>query len=116
MKYRSRTDIISGILQATGEGATKTRIMYGAFVSYAQLQDYLSLLLSKGLLASDPTTGIYTRTEKGLSFMQSYEDLRELCDMSPSRDTAVRTEVPMDTEQSVSKPKSELDSRPRALE
>jgi predicted transcriptional regulator len=116
MKYRSRTDIISGILQAAEGGATKTRIMYGAFVSYAQLQDYLSFLLSKGLLAHDPTNGLYTQTEKGSSFMQSYEELRDLCDMSPGSFT-VGNETALDSAQPVSKrKKSEMDSRPNFLE
>ncbi|MGA9172279.1 MAG: winged helix-turn-helix domain-containing protein, partial [Nitrososphaeraceae archaeon] len=40
MKYRSRTDIVGLILEAAnGGGATKTRIMYKAFLSYAQLKE-----------------------------------------------------------------------------
>jgi len=37
MKYRSRTDIVGLILEAANGGATKTKIMYKAFLSYAQL-------------------------------------------------------------------------------
>jgi predicted transcriptional regulator len=38
MKYRSRTEIVCNILDATNGGATKTKIMYFAFLSYAQLK------------------------------------------------------------------------------
>lgn len=50
MKYRSRTDIVSQILEAANGGATKTKIMYKAYLSYAQLKEYLSVLLENGLL------------------------------------------------------------------
>ena len=45
MKYRSRTEIVSMILEAANGGATKTKIMYKAFLSYAQLKEYLSYQL-----------------------------------------------------------------------
>jgi predicted transcriptional regulator len=35
MKYRSRTEIVAMILDAANGGATKTKIMYKAFLSYA---------------------------------------------------------------------------------
>ncbi|WP_323444712.1 winged helix-turn-helix domain-containing protein [Candidatus Nitrososphaera gargensis] len=35
MKYRSRTEITAQILEAACGGATKTRIMYKAYLSYA---------------------------------------------------------------------------------
>jgi predicted transcriptional regulator len=50
MKYRSRTDIVSQILEAANGGATKTKIMYKAYLSYAQLKEYLSVLVENGLL------------------------------------------------------------------
>lgn len=50
MKYRSRTDIVSQILEAANGGASKTKIMYKAYLSYAQLKEYLSVLVENGLL------------------------------------------------------------------
>ena len=45
MKYRSRTEIVGLILEAAnGGGATKTKIMYKAFLSFAQLREYLTML------------------------------------------------------------------------
>jgi predicted transcriptional regulator len=50
MKYRSRTDIVGLMLEAANGGSTKTKIMYKAFLSYAQLKEYLTLLLQNNLL------------------------------------------------------------------
>ncbi|MGI0001285.1 MAG: winged helix-turn-helix domain-containing protein, partial [Nitrososphaeraceae archaeon] len=50
MKYRSRTEIVGNILDAANGGATKTKIMYKAFLSYAQLREYLSVLIENNLL------------------------------------------------------------------
>ena len=54
MKYRSKIDIIGHILEAVNNsgnnGLTKTKIMYTVFLSYAQLQGYVSALLEKGLI------------------------------------------------------------------
>src|SRR5215216_3224714 len=45
MRYRSRTDIISKILDtANGGGATKTKLMYQAFLSFTQVKTYLQAL------------------------------------------------------------------------
>ena len=49
MKYRSRTEIVGNILDAANGGATKTKIMYKAFLSYAQLKEYLSVLIENNL-------------------------------------------------------------------
>jgi predicted transcriptional regulator len=50
VKYRSRTDIAALILEAANGGAAKTKIMYRAFLSYAQLKEYLAVLLENGLI------------------------------------------------------------------
>lgn len=50
MKYRSRTDIVSQVLEAANGGATKTKIMYKAYLSYEQLKEYLMVLVQNDLL------------------------------------------------------------------
>jgi predicted transcriptional regulator len=70
MKYRSRTEIASNILEAANGGATKTKIMYKAFLSYAQLKEYLATLVENGLLAKD-VEGIYKTTGKGIKFLNT---------------------------------------------
>lgn len=70
MKYRSRTEIASHILEAANGGATKTKIMYKAFLSYAQLKEYLGKLIDNDLLAME-SAGIFKTTSKGLRFLDA---------------------------------------------
>jgi predicted transcriptional regulator len=75
MTYRSRTDIISKILQAANGGITKTKIMYHAFLSYAQVQNYLKVLIQNDLLSYDLDTRKFKTTEKGLRFIELYNQM-----------------------------------------
>jgi predicted transcriptional regulator len=75
MKYRSRTDIVSTILDAANGGATKTKIMYKAYLSYAQLKEYLAILTENNLLEHIPSEHVYKTTEKGLKFMKAYDQM-----------------------------------------
>jgi predicted transcriptional regulator len=101
MKYRSKIDIIGHILEAVNSsgsdnGLTKTKIMYSVFLSYAQLQEYLSILLEKSLIEEyqkelkeegkekkdkgkqRPSNYYYRITNKGRRFLQIYRDLSEM--------------------------------------
>jgi predicted transcriptional regulator len=79
MKYRSRYDIASTILNAAMEGnATKTRLMYGSFLSFAQINEYLKFLLANTLISKDEETRVYALTEKGMRFLHMYEELAKL--------------------------------------
>jgi predicted transcriptional regulator len=79
MKYRSRTDIVAQILDAaSGYGANKTKIMYKAYLSYAQLKEYLSILMENGLLEENHTEKLFKTTEKGIKFMRVYGRMDEL--------------------------------------
>jgi len=50
MGNRSRTEIVGNILDAANGGTTKTKIMYFAFLSYNQLNEYLSILIENNLI------------------------------------------------------------------
>jgi predicted transcriptional regulator len=78
MKYRSRTDIIAMILQAAMNGATKTRLMYSAYLSYAQVQEYLQYLTERRLVNVDTATHAYTLTELGLHFLKVYDEISQI--------------------------------------
>jgi len=78
MKYRSRTEIVSNILDAANGGATKTKIMYKAFISYNQLKEYLSLLIENNLLEYRDGTKTFKTTEKGLYFLKTHSEIGEL--------------------------------------
>jgi len=69
MNYRSRTEIAANILEAANGGATKTKIMYKAFLSYAQLKEYLAVLAGNGLLEHNTTEQKYKTTGKGIKFL-----------------------------------------------
>src|ERR687896_1886768 len=79
MKYRSRTELASNILEAANGGATKTKIMYKAFLSYAQLKEYLAMLTENSLLLRDG--GIYKPTSKGIGFLQTTRQLNGLLEV-----------------------------------
>lgn len=74
MKYRSRMDIASMILEIAQDGALKTRIMYSAFLSFPQLNEYLDMLVDSGLLAYFHDEKEYMTTEKGKEFIKKYKE------------------------------------------
>ncbi len=76
MKYRSRIDIISQILEvANGSDVTKTNIMYKAFLSFAQMKEYLTIVTESDLLRYDTDTQTFKTTEKGLRFLKTYNQM-----------------------------------------
>ena len=76
MKYRSRTEIVCNILDAANGGVvTKTKIMYTAFLSYAQLNEYLSILIENNLIEYLDGTQTYKTTEKGLNYLKTYNEI-----------------------------------------
>ena len=77
MKYRSRTDITAQILEAADKGVSKTRIMYKAFLSYAQLKEYLSVLAENGLIVYREGDRLYETTDKGRRFLKIYNQIGE---------------------------------------
>jgi predicted transcriptional regulator len=79
MKNRSTNDISSIILEsAIGGRLTKCKIMYNAFLSYAQLKEYLKTLQENGLLEYQETKGTYLTTDKGLNFLKIYNKMDKL--------------------------------------
>ena len=54
---------------ANGGGATKTRIMYKAFLSYTQLKENLTILLENGLLEYEERRQLYRTTEKDAGYL-----------------------------------------------
>jgi len=78
MKYRSRTEIVSMILEAANGGASKTKIMYKAFLSYAQLREYLSVLIENNLLEYLEVRQSYKTTEKGINLLRMHNEIGEL--------------------------------------
>ena len=78
MKNRSRTEIVGNILDAANGGATKTKIMYKAFLSYNQLKECLTILIENNLLVYIDGTQTFKTTEKGLNFLKMHNEIGEL--------------------------------------
>lgn len=79
MKYRSRIDIISQVLEtANGGNATRKNIMYKGLLSYNQMKENLMLLTEYELLRYDKDTQMFRTTEKGLRFLQIYNQIDEM--------------------------------------
>lgn len=78
MKYRSRTEIVAMILEISSKGASKTKIMYKAYLSYSQLNRYLSFLIEDKLIEYKLELELYTLTEKGERLLQVYKDLDDM--------------------------------------
>ena len=86
MKYRSRTDIVRLILEtANGGGATKTKIMYNALISYNLMKEYLTLLAENNLLEYEEGNMTYRTTEKGLQLLRIYNNMNEIAPLSVTR-------------------------------
>jgi predicted transcriptional regulator len=86
MKYRSRTEITSQILDSAICGVTKTKIMYRSYLSYAQMKEYLERLLANGLLTLDQNQ-IFKTSEKGVRFLKFYQELDKLAPQKSASST-----------------------------
>ena len=68
--YRTDVDIVTQILEIASNsgGTTKSKIMYGAFLSHTQLKNYLIILTKSDLLQYDDASNTFTITEEGIRF------------------------------------------------
>jgi predicted transcriptional regulator len=89
MKYRNRTEIACNILEASYGRATKTKIMYSAFLSYNQLKEYLAVLIENNLIEYSGRTHEFRTTEKGLKFLKMHNALGELLQTKTENDKLI---------------------------
>jgi predicted transcriptional regulator len=79
VKYRGRDEIIGLLLNAANGGeATKTKLMYSAFISFNQLREYLLLLVENGLIQYEEGKHTYRTTEKGIRFLNLQNNIDEV--------------------------------------
>ena len=71
-------DIAAAILKIAKDGSAKTRIMYSAFMSYPQLNEYLELLTDQGLLEHNKEEKVYNTTDKGKRFLKMYAEVDKM--------------------------------------
>jgi predicted transcriptional regulator len=81
-RYRSKVQLIGQILEVVSksgrQGIAKTRIMYRAVLGYEQLEQLLVLLIENDLLYYDKEMLKFKITEKGILFLQAYNQLNEM--------------------------------------
>ena len=79
-RRRDRLYIIAEILEVALEGVLKTQVMYKANLSFAQLNEYLHLMLDLNLLELSKNTErhVYKTTQKGIRYLESYRKIKEL--------------------------------------
>ena len=72
VQNRTRSEIITSILETAREGTTKTKMMYKAYLSHVQLVEYLTFLQEHGLVRCEKGTQLYKLTENGRSFLSAW--------------------------------------------
>jgi predicted transcriptional regulator len=79
-RRRDRLTIMAQVLDIAREGILKTQIMYGANLSFVQLNDYLSLLQDVKLLRVNTEDGrtTYKTTPKGIKYLQNFSKIKDL--------------------------------------
>ncbi len=86
MKNRCRNELITSMLEviSRGKGSTsRTKIMYGAYISHMQLNEYLAFLLKNNLISyqeeqKKTKRGDFTITEKGTHFLKIHSQINEM--------------------------------------
>jgi predicted transcriptional regulator len=78
MQNRSSVDLVSQILRGAKDGADASSIMFSLVISFSQVQEYLRLLTSRGLLEQSEETLSYKTTKEGMKFLRLYDQISEI--------------------------------------
>ncbi|HEY6950549.1 MAG TPA: winged helix-turn-helix domain-containing protein [Nitrososphaeraceae archaeon] len=80
MAYRSREEIFASILGTAGSGAgvTRSKIMFGSYLTYAQVVEYSKILIERGLLEYDPLNRTFRTTPSGFTFIQLQNEINQM--------------------------------------
>lgn len=74
------------ILECVSDGgSTRTKIMFKAYLSYAQTKEYTKFLQEKALVEYEEGTQVYKITEKGLDFLRKCEEIRSIVSVNGSQ-------------------------------
>jgi len=80
MKNRTHHDILAKVLETAKrtDGTTKTRIMYGAYLSSNQIREYIAYCQGHGLLSYDARKRVYKTTLKGMKLLEILAKMYEI--------------------------------------
>ena len=72
----AKLDVIKRILESTqNSGAQEQGLMYASSLSYMQIDEYLSVMASTGLVRFDRGPRTYRITAKGIDFLASLRQM-----------------------------------------
>jgi predicted transcriptional regulator len=72
----AKLDIVKRILESTqNSGAQEQGLMYASYLSYMQIDEYLSVMVATGLVKFDRASRIYRITGKGMDFLASIRQI-----------------------------------------
>jgi predicted transcriptional regulator len=83
-KRRGSEEIIASIVFNARNGASKTAIMYASYLSFAQLQKYISFGLKAKLIYQN-SEGKYMATPRGLEYLRRFEEVKIMEDSAASK-------------------------------
>jgi len=75
-KNRDRLSIVAAILEAANSGASKTRIMFQANLSFSLLEKYLEVAINAGFVQTN-SSRYYQLSELGKEFLSEYRHFHE---------------------------------------
>jgi len=78
MVKRTSLEIMVEILSLCKQPRTKTKVMYGANLSWKSLHRHLSELQSRGFLEVHHSSTKYITTQKGLKVLEKWRELKEI--------------------------------------
>lgn len=80
---RSRFEIIIDILNASMDGANKTKVVYDARLNFKQAEEYINFLIESELLTQkkEGNKKIYQTTEKGKEMVNKFKELTDNADL-----------------------------------
>ena len=88
---RSDVAITLDILRLVRRGERKTRIMYGANLSYDMLTRYIDFLIERGFIETDGSDTLYKLTHKGALLAQDLERVNRHFDLPDDGVPAARS-------------------------
>jgi predicted transcriptional regulator len=71
---RGREEIIAAILTSVLQGATKSKIIYKAYLNYYQAEKYIEYLLRRNLITCEGK--IYKITENGMDYLKTFTTIK----------------------------------------
>jgi predicted transcriptional regulator len=75
-KNRGTMEIVAFMLESAVRECKKTHIMYRSNLSYTLLKKYLNMVLSNGLMIYDPVTETYRTSQKGITYLREYAEIK----------------------------------------